>query len=208
MRDQPVREHGARYIDFLIPGLIGMNLMSGSMWGVGWVIANMRVRRLLKRLMASPMRRRHFLYAQGLARLVVIPIELGVILVFARLAFDVRVTGSWPALVAVCLTGSASFAAIAILVASRAQNTESISGLMNLVMMPMFILSGVFFSAAYFPEAMQPIIGVLPLTALCDGLRGIMIDGAGLSGVARPLAVMAAWGLACFAAGLRLFRWG
>jgi ABC-type multidrug transport system permease subunit len=104
--------------------------------------------------------------------------------------------------------GSASFAGLAILVASRAQNTETMSGLMNLVMMPMFILSGVFFSAAYFPDAMQPAIGALPLTALCDGLRAIMIDGAGLAGVAKPLAVMTAWGVFGFGAGLRLFRWG
>jgi ABC-type polysaccharide/polyol phosphate export permease len=205
--DQPVRERGARYIDFLIPGLIGMNLMSGSMWGIGWVIVNMRVRKLLKRLLAAPMRRRHLLYAQGLARLLLIPVEVVVILIFARIAFDVRVTGSVVALGVLCLVGSASFAAIAILVASRAQNNETVSGLMNLVMMPMFVLSGVFFSATHFPDAMQPLINILPLTALNDSLRSVIVDGAGLGAVARPLLVMAGWGVAAFAAGLRLFRW-
>src|SRR6476620_4848242 len=92
VRDEIVRERGARYIDFLIPGLIGMNLMSGSMCGIGWVLVNMRVRKLLKRLLAAPMRRRHLFYAQALSRLIVIPIELAVILIFARLAFDVRMT--------------------------------------------------------------------------------------------------------------------
>ena len=125
--------------------------MSGSMWGIGWVLVNMRVRKLLKRLLAAPMRRRHLFYAQALSRLVMIPIELVVILVFARLAFDVRMTGSWLALALVSVTGSASFAGIAILVASRAQNSETVSGLMNLVMLPMFVLSGVFFSSAHFP---------------------------------------------------------
>jgi ABC-type multidrug transport system permease subunit len=205
--DQPVTERGARYIDFLIPGLIGMNLMSGSMWGIGWVIVNMRVRKLLKRMLAAPMRRRHLLYAQALARLLLIPVEVFAILLFARLAFDVRVTGSIAALALLCLAGSASFAAIAILVASRAQNNETVSGLMNLVMMPMFVLSGVFFSAAHFPQAMQPLVNALPLTALNDSLRAVIIDGAGLGAVVKPLVVMGIWGVVSFVAGLRLFRW-
>jgi ABC-2 type transport system permease protein len=207
VRDETVSEPGARYIDFLIPGLIGMNLMSGSMWGIGWTIVNMRIRKLLKRLLAAPMRRSHLLYAQALARLALIPFEVGVIILFARLAFGVRMNGSWLVLSLITLVGSASFAAIAILVASRAQNQETVSGLMNLVMMPMFVLSGVFFSAAHFPGVMQPIIAALPLTALNDALRAVMIDGAGLGAVAGPLAVMAAWGVVSFAAGLRLFRW-
>jgi ABC-2 type transport system permease protein len=205
--DQPVTERGARYIDFLIPGLVGMNLMSGSMWGIGWVIVNMRVRKLMKRMLAAPMRRRHLLYAQALARLLLIPFEVFVILLFARLAFDVRVTGSLLAVALLCLAGAACFAAIAILVASRAQNNETVSGLMNLVMMPMFVLSGVFFSAAHFPRAMQPLVNALPLTALNDSLRAVIVDGAGLAAVVKPLLVMGVWGVVSFAAGLRLFRW-
>ena len=208
VRDEIVRERGARYIDFLVPGLIGMNLMSGSMWGIGWVLVNMRVRKLLKRLLAAPMRRRHLFYAQALSRLVMIPIELVVILVFARLAFDVRMTGSWLALALVSVTGSASFAGIAILVASRAQNSETVSGLMNLVMLPMFVLSGVFFSSAHFPASMQPAINALPLTALCNGLRAVIVDGAGVAGIAGALVVMVVWGAISFVIGLRVFRWG
>ena len=207
VRDEPVRERGARYIDFLIPGLIGMNLMSGSMWGIGWVIVNMRVRKLLKRMLAAPMKRSHLLYAQGLARLLLIPVEVIVLIVFARLTFDVRVAGSPVALGILCVVGSASFAAIAILVASRAQNNETVSGLMNLVMMPMFVVSGVFFSSERFPAFMQPLIGALPLTALNDGLRAVMIDGAGLGAMGGPLLVLGIWGAVSFAAGLRLFRW-
>ena len=203
-----MRERGARYIDFLIPGLIGMNLMSGSMWGIGWVLVNMRVRKLLKRLLAAPMRRRHLFYGRRSRAWSMIPIELGVILIFARLAFDVRMTGSWLALALVSLTGSASFAGIAILVASRAQNNETMSGLMNLVMLPMFVLSGVFFSSSHFPDFMQPAVNALPLTALCNGLRAVIIDGAGVAGIAGSLAVMAVWGAISFVIGLRLFRWG
>jgi ABC-type polysaccharide/polyol phosphate export permease len=208
VRDELVRERGARYIDFLVPGLIGMNLMSGSMWGIGWVLVNMRVRKLLKRLLAAPMRRRHLFYGQALARLVMIPIEVIVVLAFARVAFDVRMAGSWIALALISVTGSASFAGLAILVASRAQNSETVSGLMNLVMLPMFVLSGVFFSSSHFPAFMQPAINALPLTALCNGLRAVIVDGAGVVGIAGALAVMAIWGVVSFVIGLRLFRWG
>jgi ABC-2 type transport system permease protein len=207
VRDHEVHEPGSRYIDFLIPGLIAMNLMSGSMWGVAWVIVHMRVRKLLKRLLAAPMRRRHLMYSMGLARLVIIPAELLVILLFARLAFGVQVTGSYLALLAVAFGGSACFASIAIAVASRAQNTETVSGLMNLIMMPMFIASGVFFASSNFPDAIQPIIRVLPLTAMCDGLRAVMLDGAGLMGVAPSLLILALWGVPSFVLGLRYFRW-
>jgi len=205
--DDEVHEPGSRYIDFLIPGLIAMNLMSGSMWGVAWVIVHMRTRKLLKRLLAAPMKRRHLMYSLGLARLVVIPLELIVILVFSRIFFSVQVAGSYLALVAVAFAGSASFAAIAIAVASRAQNTETVSGLMNLIMMPMFITSGVFFASSNFPEVTQPFIRALPLTAMCDGLRAVMIDGVGLVGVLPSLAVLALWGVPAFVLGLRYFRW-
>jgi ABC-2 type transport system permease protein len=208
VRDAPVTERGARYIDFLVPGLIGMNLMSGSMWGIGWVIVNMRVRKLLKRLLATPMRRRDLLLAQALSRAGSVPLEVGSILLFARLAFGVQVTGSWIALTLLSFAGALSFAGLSILVASRAQNTETVGGLMNLVMMPMFVLSGVFFSAAHFPDVLQPALSLLPLTALNDGLRAVMTDGAGLTAIGRPLAVLGAWGAGSFAVALRIFRWG
>jgi ABC-2 type transport system permease protein len=205
VRDAPVTEPGSRYIDFLVPGLIGMNLMSGSMWGIGWVIVDMRVRKLLKRLLATPVRRRDLLLAQAIARTSSLPLEVGSIVVFARLAFHVQVTGSWIALGLVSLVGAL---ALAILVASRAQNTQTVSGLMNVVMMPMFVLSGVFFASTHFPDALQPALSLLPLTALNDGLRAVMIDGASVSGIARPLAILGAWGVGSFVAGVRIFRWG
>ena len=194
--------------DFLVPGLIAMNLMSGSMWGVAWVVVHMRVRKLLKRFLAAPMRRRDLLISLGLARLLLIPLELLVILLFARVFFRVHVMGSYVALLAVAFVGSSSFAAIAIAVASRAQNTETVSGLMNLVMLPMFVTSGVFFaSSSNFPAALQPMIHILPLTAMCDGLRMVMIDGAGLVAVLPSLVIHAAWGIPSFWLGLRYFRW-
>ena len=207
-RDVLVTQPGTRYIDFLIPGLIGMNLMSGSMWGIGWAVVNMRLRKLLRRLMATPMRRRDMLLAQGLARLLSLPLEIAAIAIFARLAFRVAVNGGWLALAVVAVVGALSFAGVAVLVASRAESAQTVNGLMNVVMMPMFVLSGVFFSAAHFPPVMQPLISILPLTALNDALRAVMIDGASLVAVARPLVVLGVWGVTGFVAGLRIFKWG
>ena len=207
VRDEEVHEPGSRYIDFLIPGLLAMNLMSGSMWGVAWVIVHMRVRKLLKRLLATPMRRRDLMFSMGLGRMALIPMEVAFIVIFARVFFSVQVAGSYLALLTMAFAGSACFAAIAILVASRAQNTETVSGLMNLVMLPMFIASGVFFSASNFPDSIQPVIRLLPLTAMCDGMRAAMIDGAGFGGIVAPLAILALWAIPSFLLGLRYFRW-
>jgi ABC-type multidrug transport system permease subunit len=205
--DHPVTEPGSRYIDFLLPGLIGSNLMSGSMWGIGYVIVEMRTRKLIKRLMATPMRKSTFLGSYLALRVLVLVVELPIMLLFARFAFAIDVHGSYALLTALAATGSLAFAGLGLLVASRATNTQTVGGLMNLVMLPMYICSGVFFSASHFPDSVQPVLRVLPLTALNDSLRSVMIDGAGVAQVARPALIMAAWGAISFAAALRLFRW-
>jgi ABC-type multidrug transport system permease subunit len=206
-RDEPSLAPGARYVDFLVPGLVGMNVMSGSMWAIGWAIVNLRVRKLLKRLLATPLRRGHLLLSLLLSRLVVVPVEVASILFFARVLFGVHVAGALATLAVVSLLGALSFGGLAVLVASRARNVETVSGLMNAVMLPMFVLSGVFFSTAHFPEALQPLIAWLPLSALNEALRAVMIHGAGVGAVAAPCAILAAWGAIGYAAGLRLFRW-
>lgn len=198
---------GSRYIDFLIPGLLGMGLMSSGVWGLGWAIVQMRTGRLLKRLVASPMRRSHFLLSFVGARVVLGVAEVAFFLVFARLLFDVRVFGSVATLFAFGLLGAMSFGGVSLLIASRAQTNETAAGLMNAVTMPMMVLSGVFFSASHFPAWMQPLIRVLPLTALNDGLRAIMIDGAAPAAVATEAAILVGWGGAAFAVALRIFRW-
>jgi ABC-type multidrug transport system permease subunit len=204
-RDVAVK--GARYIDFLIPGLLGMNLMSASMWGIGWAIVQTRLRKLLKRMLATPMRKRDYLLAQILGRMLFLPFEVGTVLLFAWLVFDVSVQGSWLSVSLICLMGAMSFAGIGLLVASRALSSEVVSGLMNLVMFPMFIFSGVFFSAENFPDWMQPVIKMFPLTALNDALRAVMNEGATLASQAVPLGVMLLWGILSFAIALKIFRW-
>ena len=200
-------EPGARYIDFLIPGLLGMNLMNSGMWGIGFALVEMRQRKLLKRFVATPMRRSDFLMALTSSRLVLMIIELGLLLGFGMLVFHMRVVGTFAAIFLVSALGAVSFGGIGLLTASRAQKIESVSGLINLVMMPMWIFSGVFFSYERFPAVIHPFIKALPLTALNDSLRAIILQGASLSSQALPIAVLAIWGGLSFMLALKWFRW-
>jgi ABC-type multidrug transport system permease subunit len=206
-RTEPLVRPGSRYIDFLLPGLIGLNLLGTGMWGIGFAIASWRQQKLLRRLIVTPMKRSDFLLALMLARLVWLVLEVGLILAFGALVFGTAVRGSWAALAAVSLVGALAFAAIGLLIATRARTIEAVSGLMNVVQLPMWLLSGSFFSSERFPAIMQPLVQALPLTAANNALRAIMNEGAGFAAVVPQLALLAAWGAACFFAALRWFRW-
>ncbi len=205
--DEKVVETGSRYIDFLVPGLLGMNLMGSGLWGLGFAVVMARNRGLLKRLAATPMRRSHFLLSYMLSRLLFLFLEVAAVVGFARVLFGVSMRGSWLDLAFIALFGALTFAGVGMLVASRARTIEAVSGLMNLVMLPMWILSGTFFSAARFPEFAQPFIKALPLTALNDALRAVMNDGAGIAASWTSLAVLATWMVVSFVIALRIFRW-
>jgi ABC-2 type transport system permease protein len=200
-------EPGSRYIDFLIPGLLGMNLMNAAMWGIGFALVDMRQRKLLKRFVGTPMRRSDFLLALTSSRLVLMLIEVGLLLGFGVLAFKMRILGSWWSILLLGAIGAISFGGLGLLTACRAQKIESVSGLINLVMMPMWIFSGVFFSYERFPAAIHPFIKALPLTALNDALRSIILEGAPIASQGSRLLVMLAWGGFSFLLALRLFRW-
>lgn len=206
-RETHVEEQGSRYIDFLIPGLLGMNLMSTGMWGMGFTIVNARMKKLLKRLVATPMRKTHYVASQFLSRLVFLVAEVTILVAFGWIAFDVEVRGSLAVLALLSLIGGFAFAGIGFLTASRARTLEGVSGLMNLVMMPMWLCSGVFFSYERFPEAFKPFIRALPLTALNDALRGVINEAMTLAQVVPALVMLAVWGIVTFALGLRVFRW-
>ena len=205
--DRLIRERGARYIDFLVPGLLGMNLMGSGIWGLGFAIVDARKKRLLKRLIATPMARWQFLASFVLSRLTLLFLEVGLLLGFAVLVFGVPLRGSLPLLVIICLVSSLAFASLGLLIASRAQTMEGASGLMNLVMLPMWIFSGVFFSAARFPDQIQPLIQALPLTAVINALRANILRGAGWQTVGPELGIIVAWLVVCFVLALKLFRW-
>jgi ABC-2 type transport system permease protein len=205
--DRLVREAGSRYIDFLVPGLVGLGIMSNTLWGLGFSIVDARRRKLTKRLMATPMSRTYFLLSYVVWRLGILIVEVGVPVAFGALAFGVPMRGRFLDFVIVCVIASLSFSALALLISSRARTIEAVSGLMNLLQVPMWILSGVFFSAQRFPDAVQPLIKALPLTALIDALRAHMLQGATLGQLAPQIAVLGAWLVVSFSLALKLFRW-
>jgi len=200
-------EPGSRYIDFLIPGLLGMNLMNSGMWGIGFALVDMRQRKLLKRFVGTPMRRGDFLLALASSRLILMIIEVGLLLVFGVLFFHMRVLGSVGSIALIAALGSLTFGGVGLLTASRAQKIESVSGLINLVMMPMWIFSGVFFSYERFPAVIHPLIKALPLTALNDALRASILEGTPILQQWPRLVVMILWGGISFVLALKWFRW-
>lgn len=200
-------EPGGRYIDFLIPGLIGMTLLGGGLWGVGYAIVDMRIRKLLKRYLATPMRRSDFLLGIVFSRLMFMFPQVAVILLASHFAFGVTIHGSWLEFVGLVTLGGLQFAGVGLLAASRAKSMEAMSGLINLAMLPMWTLSGIFFSYQNFPELLHWPIRLLPLTSLLDVLRGVMLDGASCWSFPVELTVIMAWTVGTFALALYLFRW-
>lgn len=205
--DQEFTEPGGRYIDFLIPGLLGMGIMGGGVWGVGFVTVDMRIRKLLKRFLATPMKRTHFLSAMMISRMFFLIPEVVLLMLFARYAFGVRVYGSLGTVAFLVLLGAAAFSGIGLLIASRAKTIEAVTGMMNLVMLPMWVLSGIFFSASRYPDAVQPFIRLLPLTALIDALRAVTIEGAALTTQAGPVVILSVYSVVTFTLALKIFRW-
>lgn len=206
-REHELTESGSRYIDFLIPGLLGMGIMGGGLWGVGFAIVDLRLRKLLKRYLATPMKRSHFLASLMISRLLFMIPEILTLLIFARIVFGVSSQGSYASLTLLILLGAIQFSGLGLLVACRAQTLETISGLMNLVMLPMWIASGIFYSIERFPQAIQPLLRMLPLTPLIDGLRAVMQDGAPLTSLWLEIGICLTWGIVCFFLALRWFRW-
>jgi ABC-2 type transport system permease protein len=202
-----VSEKGSRYIDFVVPGLLGMNIMGGGIWGLGFAIVEARRKNLLKRLVSTPMRRSQYLASFLFSRFFFLILEIVVLVGAAAAFFDVPVRGSLVQLFVVSLLSALAFGGLGLLIASRARTMEGVSGLMNLTMMPMWVLSGVFFSSTNFPKAAQPVIQALPLTASINALRATMLQGAGWAAVAPSLAIVTAWLVVTFALALKLFRW-
>ena len=204
---QPVEAVGSRYIDWLVPGLLGMNVMGTGMWSVAFSIVTARMRKLLKRLIATPMSRWHYLASHVLNRLAFLALESAILVAFAWIVFGVRVHGSLVALAALAIIGAYCFGGLALLTASRVRTIEAVSGLLNVVMVPMWIFSGVFFASSNFPDVMQPFIQALPLTALNDAFRAVINEGLPIMSQWHEIGIMGAWGTAAFALALRLFKW-
>jgi ABC-type multidrug transport system permease subunit len=207
VRDVEYAEPGGRYIDFLVPGLLGMGLMGGGLWGVGFVTVDLRMRKLVKRFLATPMKKRDFLTGIMVSRFMFMVPEVLVLLVFARYAFGVTIHGGILSIVALVVLGAFTFSGVGLLVASRAKTIEAVSGLMNLVMLPMWLLSGVFFASDRFPAVAQPFIRALPLTQLNNALRAVILDGSSLASQTVPVLILLVWGSVTFVLALKWFRW-
>jgi ABC-type multidrug transport system permease subunit len=198
---------GARYVDFLIPGLIAMNLMGTSMWGVGYNLVLARKRRLLRRYAVTPMRRSHFLLSYFVSRSLFLVVELTVLIAFGWITFGTRVQGNVLLVPLIALLGASAFAAISLIIGARVENTESANGWMNFVQLPMWVLSGAFFSYERFPEVLHEPIRLLPLTALCDALRIVYSGEASFRTLGHEVIVLVVWSLVGYLIAARTFRW-
>lgn len=198
---------GARYIDFLIPGLIGLNLLGAGLWGVGFHLVMMRTKRLLRRLLVAPMGRGEFMLGFLLSRIMLMVPESLLIALFGHLAFGVPMRGSIVLWLLLVSAGALAFTGLGAILASRPRTVEGVSGLMNLFMLPMWVLGGSFFSNARFPDFVQPLVHMLPLTHVNDGLRSLMLGGVGMGGILLPLGVLAGTGALLLTIAVRIFRW-
>ncbi len=202
-----VTEHGSRYVDFLFPGLLGMNLMGTGLWAIGFAVADLRQRKVLKRLLVTPMRKSSFLASFILSRLIFLALEVMLLTAFGVWVLGVPLRSNLLVFTLLCLLGAIGFAGLGLLAASRVKTIEGVSGMLNLIMMPMWLGSGVFFSYERFPAIVQPLLRALPLTALNDALRATMIDGASVTSIGPELGVLALWTVLPFYLALRIFRW-
>jgi ABC-2 type transport system permease protein len=191
----------------VVPGLLGMNLLGSGVWGIGFAVVDARRKRLLKRLIATPMPRSSYLASFILSRISLLVVEAGLLIAFGALVFGVPLRGSIGALILICLISSLAFGGLGLLIASRPRTIEGASGIMNLALVPMWVLSGVFFSSSRFPQAIQPFVQALPLTAVNNALRANMLEGATLAQVVPELGIVVAWMVVTFVVALRIFRW-
>ncbi|MDR1556890.1 MAG: ABC transporter permease [Tannerellaceae bacterium] len=204
---EPLTLKGVRYIDFLVPGLISFGIMSSIMWGISYTIIERRSQKLLRRMVATPMKKSNFLIALMFVRILMNVVEALILFFFAWLLFDIHIQGNIGALVVLFLAGNLAFTGIGVLVSSRTSRTEVGTGWINAVTMPMMILSGIFFSYHNFPEWSIGLIKLLPLTALTDGIRSIFNEGGGWMEILSPSIALSLFGITCFIAGMRLFKW-
>jgi ABC-type polysaccharide/polyol phosphate export permease len=204
---KPLRMVGTRYIDFLLPGLIAMGLMNSMIWGICYGLIEMRVKKLLRRMVATPMKRSEFLVSLFLARFTLGLAEALILFSFTHFYFNISVQGSLLALAVVFISGNIAFGGLSILLSARVENTRTGTGIINFIVMPMMVLSGIFFSYHNFPEAAVSVIKILPLTLLADSMRSVFIEGAGLQQVIIPSLILTVFGLTLFGAGLKIYKW-
>ena len=196
-----------RYVDWVIPGVLSMNLMFGSLFGVGYVIVRYRRNGVLKRLQATPASPMQFLTAQLASRLIIVVMVNVIIFVGCLLSLDLIVRGSYLALLLITILGALSMIAVGLLMACRTANEELAGGLLNMATWPMLFLSEVWFSLDNSPQWLRTVADFMPLTHIVKATRAVMIDGATLVEVGHHLVWLGVLTAVCLALAARLFRW-
>lgn len=207
IEDQKLQLPGTRYIDYLVPGLLALGVLNACVWGIGWSLISMRMKMLLRRMSASPMNQTLFFTSFGVARIVLVFVEAGFLILVANLFFDLKPVGSYFSIAIMILSGVICFGGLAVLIASRTANTQVGNGLINAAVFPMMLFSGIFFSYHGFPEWLHPLIKILPLTILADSIRSIYLEGEGILSSLISMILLVISGALFFYFGRRLFRW-
>lgn len=206
-RPETVAGTQLRYVDWLFPGVLGMNMMFSALWGVGYIVVRYRKNGVLKRLKATPLSPLEFLVAQVASRLWVILGVTSIVYVGAGLAVDFQMSGNLLALTVVFLAGAVSLISLGLVVASRVANEELADGILNLISWPMMLLSGVWFSVEGLHPSVRLVAQAFPLTHVNTAARAIMLEGSGLTAVAPQLLVLVLMSALFLAVGSWLFRW-
>ena len=207
LEKQQVSGAAVRYADWVLPGILGMNMMFSCMFGVGYVVVRYRKNGFLKRLRATPLTALEFITAQVASRLVLIMVITSFVFIGTHLLLDTRMEGSYLTLFAVGLVGAISMVSLGLLVSSRVTSEELAGGLLNLINWPMMLLSGVWFSLEGTGEATQKLSQIFPLTHVLSAARAVSIDGATFAEVGPSLAALTALSVAFLLIGAKLFRW-
>jgi len=197
-----------RYVDWVLPGILGMNMMFSCLFGVGYVVVRYRKNGFLKRLRATPLRPVEFIVAQVASRLVLVLVVTTFVYLGTHFILDTRMDGSYLTLLLVAAVGSVSMVSLGLLIAARVTSEELAGGLLNMISWPMMILSGVWFSLEGAGPAVQGLAKIFPLTHILNSARAVMLDGASLADIAPNMIMLTVLSLAFLALGARYFRWG
>ncbi len=206
LEEHSIQTKELRYIDYLVPGILGMSLMFTGIFG-GVPVIQQRQAGIIRRLGCTPLRRSMLVFGDLVFRMIIVILTAAIIVGVGRLIFDVQMVGNWFSLCGIVILGTLVFSCIGYLIAAFVKTEEGAIPIINAITFPMMFLSGTFFEVTNMPSFIQPVVDVLPLTYVSDALRQIMVDGVPLHSMGIDIAVMVGWTAACLAVTIRFFRW-
>jgi ABC-2 type transport system permease protein len=207
VQNQGVQSLKLKYIDFLVPGIVAMMIMSNNLNGVAGQIASWRERGILRRMQSTPLSASTFIAAQITARLMLNGLQAVIVLLVGSLIFGTQVNGSWALLLLFVVLGTLAFMAIGFIVAGLAKTPESAGPIAGFISFPLLFLGGVFFPIKNMPEFLQPIIKLIPITHLTNALRQVMNVGADLTTLWPEATILGGWLIVAFVVASFTFKW-